>query len=77
VTDDGHYEIELFEPGHPGEGARWRSVMMFPDAADPMPLVFGSLSETRSYAERDQLRAVRIVWVMEGGKRLVVETLDP
>jgi hypothetical protein len=77
VIDDGHYEIELFGRGHPGEGARWRSVMMSPDAAVPMPLVFGSLSEARSYAEQDQPGAVRIVWVMEEGKRLVVETLDP
>jgi hypothetical protein len=38
------------------------------------PLVFGSLSEARSYAERSQPGLVRIVRVTEEGERDVVET---
>src|SRR3712207_5961389 len=77
VTSDGHYEVELFEPGHADKGARWRPVTVTPDNTIPTPLVFGSLSEARSYIERGQPAAVRIMWVMEEGKRLVVETIDP
>jgi hypothetical protein len=51
--------------------------MVSPNDAVPPPLVFGSLSEARSYAERDQPGAVRIIWVTEESKRLVVETFDP
>jgi hypothetical protein len=50
--------------------------MVSPNDAVPPPLVFGSLSEARSYAERDQPGAVRIIWVTEESKRLVVETFD-
>ena len=74
--DDGHYEVELVEPGHDGQGARWRPVTPSIDDVIPAPLAFGSLGEARGYAERDRPGAARIVWVTEGGERLVVETLD-
>jgi hypothetical protein len=76
ITDAAHYEVELFEPPQAGEGARWRPIMVSPNDAVPPPLVFGSLSEARNYAERDQPGAVRIIWVTEESKRLVVETFD-
>jgi hypothetical protein len=74
VTDTAHYEVELFGAAHANEGARWRPVRTAPpDDAAPVPLVFGSLGGVLGYVERDQPGAVRIIWVTNDGKRLVVE----
>ncbi len=73
MTGEGHYEAELFEPPHIDESAHWRPIMIFPEDSIPVPLTFGSLGEARSYAEREQIGTVRIVWVTEEGERLVVE----
>ena len=37
-------------------------------------MVFGSLGGVLGYVERDQPGTVRIIWVTDNGKRLVVET---
>ena len=76
-----YYEVELRELAYQDDGRgilqitgeRWRPVRVFRGDAVTTPLVFGSLSEARDYADRDRPGQVRIVRVTEEGEREVVE----
>jgi hypothetical protein len=62
-----HYEVELRAIAYTDDGnglllitgESWRPVRVFRSKAITTPLVFGSLSEACSYAERDRPRAVQ------------------
>ena len=82
MTGPDHYEVELREIAYADDGngllqitgESWRPVRVFRGDNITTPLVFGSLSEARSYADRDRPGLVRIVRVTEDGEREVVET---
>jgi hypothetical protein len=77
-----HYEIELRVIAYADDGSdlllitgeSWHPVGVFRSDNITTRLVFGSLDEARSYADREQPGAVRIVRVTEDGEREVVET---
>jgi hypothetical protein len=77
-----HYEVELreftYEKDSTGllriTGEGWRPVRVFRGDAITTPLVFGSLDEARSYADRDRASQVRIVRVTDDGEREVMES---
>ncbi len=81
MTGSEHYEVELRVIAYADDGnglllsagESWHPVGVFRSDNITTRLVFDSLDEVRSYAERDQPGAVRIVRVMEEGEREVVE----
>lgn len=82
MTGPDHYEVELRAIAYTDDGnglllitgESWQPVWVFRGDNITTPLVFDSLSEARSYAERGQPGLVRIVHVMEESEREVVET---
>jgi hypothetical protein len=69
-----HYEVELRAIAYTDDGnglllitgESWRPVRVFRDDYTT-PLVFGSLDEAGSYADRDRAGLIRIVRVTEEG----------
>ncbi len=80
MTGPDHYEVELRVIAYADDGnglllsagGSWHPVGVFRGDNITTRLVFGSLDEARSYADREQPGAVRIVRVTEEDKREMV-----